>query len=177
MIKKPNIYGGGRNATLNGLHFEQKTSLDKALIECGYQLIDNYIYKNNHKIGCSMPKRMFYKRFLETYNVNYKEINSKQWLPDEAFINLETKTVYIIEKKFQKTSGSVDEKLPNCLFKKMEYEKLCNPIGYHVEYIYVLSDWFKQKQYQDTLEFILYSGCHYFYNAIPLECLGLEQKK
>ena len=32
--------------------------------------------------------------------------------PDEAYIDLNRKMVFIIEKKFQQTPGSVDEKIP-----------------------------------------------------------------
>lgn len=71
------------------------------------------------------------------------------------------------------SSGSVDEKLPNCAFKKKEYEKLCHPINFKVEFIYVFNDWFKQKMYTDTLEYIKNVGCKYFYNEIPLKTLGL----
>lgn len=37
---KPNKYGGGANTNKNGLHFEQMTSLNTALTEAGYYIID-----------------------------------------------------------------------------------------------------------------------------------------
>lgn len=67
----------------------------------------------------------------------------------------------------------MDEKLPGCHFKKMEYEKLCHPIGYQVNYFYVLSDWFLNPLYKDILDYIVRVGCSYFYNEIPLTSLGL----
>ena len=102
----------------------------------------------------------FYRYFLEPNQIDYTDYNSKKWLPDECFVNSQTDTVYIIEKKFQNSSGSVDEKLPNCDFKKKEYEKLCHPIGFNVEYLYVFNDWFKQSVYKDTLGYIKDVGCH-----------------
>ena len=79
-----------------------------------------------------------------------------------------TKTAFIIEKKFQSSSGSVDEKLPSCHFKKREYEKLFFPLGYPVVFIYVFNDWFQHSMYRDTLQYIEDMGCYYFFNEIPL---------
>ncbi|KIR02747.1 hypothetical protein P261_01562 [Lachnospiraceae bacterium TWA4] len=173
MSQKPNKYGGGALTNINGLHFEQTTSLDEALTTAGYTVIDSIIYKDNEKIGMSVPKEKLYKKFLIPREIHYKNYNSKKWLPDEAFINFRTETAYIIEKKFQNTPGSVDEKLPNCHFKKMEYEKLFFPLSINVEFIYILNDWFKNPKYKDTLEYIEKVGCYYFYNKIPLEILSL----
>lgn len=173
--KKPNTHGGGAKTNEFGLKFEQTTSLDKALTDAGYTVKNFKVINSSGKIiGLSVPKSKLYKQFLEKNGINYKDYNSKQWQPDEAFVNYNNKTVYIIEKKFQKCSGSVDEKLPNCEFKKQEYEKLCTPIGYKVEFYYVLSDWFKNPVYRDTLQYINEKNCLYFYNEIPLDKLALK---
>lgn len=173
MARIPNKFGGGANTNANGLHFEQTTSLDTALIDAGYHIHGVEVFDGSLLIGLSVQKHDFYKYFLEPNRIDFTKYNSKKWLPDECFVNLKTNTVYIIEKKFQNCSGSVDEKLPNCDFKRKEYEKLCNPIGFYVEYLYVFNDWFKQSVYRDTLEYIEDVGCNYFYNAIPLNFLGL----
>lgn len=173
MSRIPNIYGGGARTNENGLAFEQTTSLNDALVRAGYTVSNYQVYHQNEKIGMSVPKHAFYREFLEPRGICYADYNSKKWLPDEAFINEGQKVVYIIEKKFQNVSGSVDEKLPGCHFKKMEYEKLCHPIGYQVNYLYVLSDWFLNPLYKDILNYIAMMGCSYFYNEIPLTVLGL----
>ena len=173
MARQANRFGGGAKTNENGLYFEQTTALDTALIDAGYQISGHSVYSSNQKIGLSVQKHDFYKYFLEPKHINYTKYNSKKWLPDECFVNLQNNTVYIIEKKFQNSSGSVDEKLPNCDFKKKEYEKLCLPLKFKVEYLYVFNDWFKQKVYKDTLEYIEDVGCHYFFNEIPLDFLGL----
>ncbi len=173
MPKQPNRFGGGARTNYNGLRFEQTTSLQEALENAGFRVINQCVYRNGEKVGLLVPQRKFYSQFLEKAGVDYREYNSKRWLPDEAFVNDETRTVYIVEKKFQNTHGSVDEKLPNCGFKKREYEKLVHPLGYRVEYMYVFNDWFRDPQYRDTLEYIMDSGCKYFYNSVPLEALGL----
>ncbi len=174
MQRQANFHGGGAQTNANGLHFEQTTDLNEALIEAGYSIVNGEVYDNHGEaIGLSVPKHKLYKNFLEPHAIDYKQYNSKQWLPDEAFINYETKTACIIEKKFQSKSGSVDEKLPGCGFKKQEYEKLFSPLGFNVEYIYVFNDWFRQPIYDDILEYIERMGCHYCYNEIPLTWLGL----
>lgn len=114
-----------------------------------------------------------YTYFLNPHGIHYYDYNSKEWRPDEAFVNFENNTVYIIEKKFQNCAGSVDEKLPGCHFKKLEYQKLFNPLHFDVEFIYIFNDWFLDERYRDTLDYIEYMGCHYFYNEIPLYFLGL----
>ena len=173
MARTANKYGGGAQTNANGLTFEQTTSLDDALKQAGDSLNGREVCKDGVKIGYSVPKQNLYSKFLSQKGVDYRAYNSKQWLPDECFIHEARKTAYIIEKKFQNTSGSVDEKLPGCHFKKREYEKLFRPIGYRVEYLYVFNDWFHQPQYRDTLEYIREMGCHYFFDAIPLDFLGL----
>lgn len=176
MGRMHNIYGGGSQTNKNGLAFERDTSLEEALINAGYVIKSGNVYdKNNNFIGLSIPKNNLYKNFLEKEKIDYKKYNSKKWLPDEAFLNFETKTIYIIEKKYQQTSGSVDEKLPNCDFKKKEYQKLFNPLNIKVEYIYVFNDWFRDYQYTDVLKYIIDVDCKYYYNEIPFTALGLKK--
>lgn len=173
MPRNPNTHGGGARTNLNGLRFEQTTSLNEALINAGYNVTDYIVSYGSRKIGMSVPQKKLYTYFLVPRGINYTDYNSKEWHPDEAFINFNNNTAYIIEKKYQNSSGSVDEKLPGCHFKKLEYQKLFNPLNIHVEFIYIFNDWFLDKRYRDTLEYIENMGCHYFYNEIPLHCLGL----
>lgn len=174
MRRNPNTYGGGARTNLNGLHFEQTTSLDDALINAGYNINNCTVYRGNHKIGMSVPQKRLYTYFLNPNGIFYSDFNSKEWRPDEAFINFKNGIAYIIEKKFQNCAGSVDEKLPSCHFKKLEYQKLFTPLGFDVEFIYIFNNWFLDKKYRDTLEYIKCMGCYYFYNEIPLDFLGLR---
>ena len=125
------------------------------------------MYKDGEVIGYSVPKHALYSVVLEPNKIDWQKIISKKLLPDEAFLITGVKTVYIIEKKFQNTAGSVDEKLQTCDFKKKQYEKLFSGTSIKVEYIYVLNDWFKDPKYQDVLNYILSVGCHYYFNEIP----------
>lgn len=178
MAKIANKFGGGAKTNKNGLSFEQTTSLEKALKQCGYN-VNNYVISDStgKKYGLSVQKNKLYSEFLKPNGIDYRDYNSKRWEPDECFINFTNKTAYIIEKKFQNSSGSVDEKLQGCDFKKKEYEKLFKPLGYKVEYLYIFNDWFRDKQYIDVLDYIKAVNCHYFFNMIPLSFLGLDTQK
>ncbi|MBQ9609577.1 MAG: hypothetical protein IJV15_09065 [Lachnospiraceae bacterium] len=173
MPRKPNTHGGGAQTNRNGLHFEQTTALNDALINAGYSVVNYCVYQGSHQIGMSVPQKRIYSMFLNPRGIYYEKYNSKEWRPDEAFINFDNNKAYIIEKKFQNCAGSVDEKLPGCHFKKLEYQKLFKPLDFDVEFIYIFNDWFLDKRYFDTLEYIKNMGCHYFYNEIPLDFLGL----
>lgn len=175
MPRVANRFGGGAKTNANGLRFEQTTSLDDALRDAGYVVRRCYVYRGAEKIGMSVQKRNLYSMFLEPNGIDYRTVNSKQWQPDECFINFEHRIAFVIEKKFQNSSGSVDEKLPGCHFKKLEYEKLFHPLGYAVEYLYVFNDWFHDPRYRDTLDYIREMGCHYYFNEIPLDFLRIGE--
>jgi hypothetical protein len=169
-----NIYGGGSQTNANGLKFEQETDLRDALLKIpGYAVQGNTLYFNGNFIGTIASKHDLYRVLLEPNGVNHKEVISKKLLPDEAIYLESTKTVFIIEKKFQNVAGSVDEKLQTCGFKKRQYSKLFSPLCIRVEYLYIFNDWFSHPQYKDVLDFILENNCYYFFNEIPLNFLGL----
>ena len=131
------------------------------------------VYKDDEYIGYTTRGPRMYKDCLEPFGINWEDVISQKLCPDDAFVNEQTKTIYIVEKKFQNVSGSVDEKLQTCDFKRRQYEKLFNPIGYEVKYIYVLNDWYKQPRYKDVLDYILDVQCYYFFNVLPLDFLNL----
>lgn len=175
MPKTPNRFGGGARTNRNGLHFEQTTSLNNALINAGFEIRDYYdVYLNEQLIGHSINKAEFSTVFLRANGINDRLINSKRWEPDEAFINELNHTVYIIEKKFQSKSGSVDEKLATFPFKIYEYRKLLDPIEYDIVYIYLLSsEWFDAPKYKDYYDYMDDLGCPYYFDRLPLEAIGI----
>ena len=99
--KKPNIHGGGAKTNINGLTFEQTTSLDESFTLAGYKVENHEVYYNDEIIGLSVPKHCFYKHFLVPNEVIQKDYTSKKWLPDECFVNYKSNCVYIIEKNFK----------------------------------------------------------------------------
>jgi hypothetical protein len=168
---------GGANTNANGLPFEHKTSLHAALEMAGFEVVEGkefaLVIRDGKEIGASAPKQKLYK-LLTNLEIDHEHRLSKQLWPDEALFVHETQTLFIIEKKYQEVSGSVDEKLQTCDFKRKQYAKLIAGGNLTVEYIYVLNDWFKDPVYADVLSYIESVGCHYFFNRIPLEVLGLN---
>lgn len=162
---------GGAN-TKTGLIFEGKTNLTDFLNnKKGYNVVDDTVYYKNKKVAKVFKKYSFYK-FLDKQNVNWKELISKRLLPDDSIYVIVNNTMFIIECKFQQKTGSVDEKLQTCDFKKKQYQKLLSQLNMEVEYIYLLSDWFKKPEYKDVLDYIISVRCSYYFEYIPLYKFG-----
>ena len=170
MIK--NGIGGGNTTT--GLVFECKTDLKTLLNGIkNYSVNDkNIVFYKKRKVGMIFVKNDLYK-FLKENNVNWKDYLSKKLLSDNSIYVILNNTFYVIECKYQQVAGSVDEKLQTCDFKKKQYKRLMAASNFEVEYIYILSDWFKKPEYRDVLAYIHSVGCDYYFNYIPLKRLGL----
>lgn len=167
---------GGAN-TKTGLKFEKRTDIVTLLKKkTGYKIKDDTIYFNGEEVARSYKKDSLYK-FLKSKDIDYKKFISKKLLPDQALFVLANKTMFIIEIKFQNVAGSVDEKLQTCDFKRKQYTKLFALLKIDVEYIYILNNWFNKPEYKDVLEYIRSVGCHYYFEVLPLENLGLPVSK
>ena len=153
--------------------FEAKFSLIEQLIESGYTLKTPDVFHETNYVGKVIKKYDFYKYFLIPLGIDYKDFWSKKLLPDEGFFNEQNSTLFIIEKKFQKTPGSVDEKLQTCRFKLNQYRKIVPP-DIKVDYSYVLNDWFRDPKYRDVLDFVHDEGCNYYFEEMPLTHFGLK---
>ena len=163
--------GGGN--TITGLNFEKERDILDILKKAkGYSVKGPVIYYLGKEVARSYRKHGLYKLLTER-RVNWKRLISKRLFPDEALYVLVNNTLFIIEMKFQKVAGSVDEKLQTCDFKKKQYKKLMAPLNIDVEYIYVLNDWFKNPAYKDTLDYVISVGCQYYFNYLPLQKIGL----
>ncbi len=169
--------GKGGSNTKTGLVFEGKTDLSTFLnSQKGYSVKDNEVFYNKKLIARIFKKFGFYT-FLEEQKVNWKSLISKKLLPDDSIYVIINNTLFIIECKFQQVAGSVDEKLQTCDFKKKQYQKLLSQLNIEVEYIYLLSDWFKKPEYKDVLDYIISVRCSYYFEYIPLNKLGLPVPK
>ena len=165
--------GKGGGNTITGLNFERERDILSLLSKAkGYLVNGNIIYYKGKEVARSYRKNGLYK-YLTSRNVDYRKHISKRLLPDEALYVIVRNTLYIIEMKFQKVAGSVDEKLQTCDFKKKQYKKLMSQLNIEVEYIYILDDWFKKPEYKDTLDYIISVGCQYYFKYLPLKKLGL----
>ena len=166
--------GKGGGNTISGSVFELEVDLASALANIKDIEVDNYEVKKNGKvIGNVFKKHDLYKYLIKKHNINWKDRISKKLLPDDAYFCINTKTLTIIEKKFQSGSGSVDEKIQTCDFKKKQYEKLVKGLNIKIQFVYVLSDWFKDVKYRDVLTYIRQVRCDYYFNKLPINLFSL----
>ena len=128
---------GGSNTNKNGLSYEEYTDIS----DC-YNIISKnkkftlVKFDNNDKNFVSLKKSQYLKYKTPKVTPGH---GCKQ--PDECYINENDKIIFIIEKKFQQSAGSVCEKLQTAPFKKQIYQTMYP--NYNIIYIYCLSDWFK----------------------------------
>jgi hypothetical protein len=170
---------GGAN-TISGLHFEKKCDLLDVLRSVeGYDVGSiagkpgSGIFFEGKLVARAFRKGEFYK-FLKENGIDWKDKVSCRLFPDDAILVFVRKTLHIIEIKFQKVAGSVDEKLQTCDFKRKQYTKLVEDLDLAVAYIYVLDkSWFDKPKYKDVLDYIRSVNCNYCFDELPLAWLGL----
>ncbi len=170
-------FGGANTST--GLTFEKEIDLQALLrAKPGYEVkaipgkSGSGLYFKGQLVARCLRKHEFYG-FLDEHRIDWRSRISKKLLPDDALLVVVRETLFIIEVKYQKVAGSVDEKLQTCDFKRKQYVKLVGDLGLKVEYVYVLNDWFKDPGYKDVLDYIDSVNCHYRFGTLPLAWLGL----
>lgn len=164
---------GGAN-TLTGLVYEGKVDLKTFLNQQkGYRVVGNTVKYQDKEVAQIFQKYELYSEFLAPRGIDWEKCISSQLLPDNGIYVIINNTVFIIEVKTQNTTGSVDEKLQTCDFKKKQYQKLFFPLNIEVQYVYILDDWFKKPKYKDVLDYIISVGCQFYFQYIPLQKLGL----
>lgn len=114
--------------------------------------------------GIKVDKHNLYK-YLKEQDIDYQQILSRKILPDDAYIDYDTSTLHVFEKKYQQTEGSADEKPQTCGFKIFQFKKIAKALGLkNVYYTYIFNDWFKQPKYKDMLDYIVsVKGCNYMF--------------
>lgn len=150
-IRNNGTGAGGAQTTKNGNNYEELTDFENLIkddypiksIQFGNGKNSKYAMFVINNINFELVKQngmnaRLYKEFNQEYNKNLK--------PDECIIDTTRKILFILEKKFQQCDGSVDEKIQTGYMKRKIYKKLYP--NYNIEYMYVLSDWFKQKKYK-----------------------------
>lgn len=153
--------------TQTGARFETITDIPEMFRKARYKLTGNKASKGKHTVEF-YSKTGFYKWLEAEHDINWRERISSQLLPDEAVYCRKVNTLTIVEKKFQNTHGSADEKLQTATFKLRQYEKLVAGTGIKVQYFFLLNDWFAKDKYVDVLDFIETEGHRYFINSIPV---------
>jgi len=174
-MKKGGIGGGN---TITGINFEGEVDfLTLISKQKGYFVNGHDIFYNDKNVAQVFKKHSFYG-YLKSKGIDWKKIMSARLLPDDAIFVITNNTFFILEIKFQKRSGSTDEKLQTCDFKIKQYRKLLSQLNVEVQYIYILSDWFKASRYKDALDYVInISGCSYYFNYLPLQKIGLPVPK
>ncbi len=163
--------GGGNTKT--GLIYEKKVDLATFIAEQKDYTVEsnNVLYKG--KLVAHIFKKYDFYKYLKYKGIIWQNHISRQLIPDNAIYVIVNNTMFILEVKTQSTTGSVDEKLQTCDFKKKQYQKLLSQLNMEVKYIYILDDWFRNPKYKDVLDYVISVGCQYYFNYIPLQKLGL----
>ena len=132
---------GGSNTNKNGLPYEKMTDLDECFTLNEVSEFSQIITFENSDTKFIRTKQA--RLFKYMHNHIDKNINKAHGCknPDECYIDLEKKNLFIIEKKFQQVSGSVCEKIQTSDFKIWQYSRTFP--GFNIVYIYCLSEWFK----------------------------------
>jgi len=168
--------GGGNTRT--GLVFEGTTDIATFLnSKTGYKVEKDKVLFEDEIVARVFKKNSFYSIFLNELGIDWKTCVSKRLMPDDYIFVLMNNTLFVIECKFQQVSGSVDEKLQTCDFKRKQYQKLLAKANIDVEYVYLLSEWFRHPSYKDVLDYIISVNCYYYFEYIPLTRLGLPVPK
>lgn len=150
---------GGAKTNVTGLAFEDNTCLTK-MYDCEDEVrfgkSKNDTYKSI-RISDEIKLRRLIKNGLNTYMRKYHSDNirddycKKFYQPDEALIDSDKKIIWIFEKKYQRVTGSVDEKLETGAAKRWHYSEEQFK-GFSIRYAYILNDWFKQECYKHKLK-------------------------
>lgn len=183
---------GGAQTNINGLAFEKQTSLKQALTRKGFIVksativnpagkavqVENAIYDETGTIvrAILLEQGKLQKWMKDFYNISMADVLSKKLRPDEALYDIETRTLHILEKKWQQTSGSVDEKLQTCVYKRQQYERLAKAIDSKmtVTFAYICNDWFRKAEYKDVFDYMAEHNIKAYFNEVPLEDLGFS---
>lgn len=187
MARKKNTVGGGKQTNINGLSYEKDTDFLDIIVKQTNLVVKEIeskktiksraaeIYKSNKLIGYFFEQDSIYREFFKPRKYDYKkEVKYSLLKPDSVFVNEISKTVYIIEKKYQEGTGSVDEKIQTCDYKKNYfYAPKFKKLGYKTEFFYLLSPFYDAEKYSNVFSYIKQKGCRYFFNVIPLKEFGL----
>ena len=158
---------GGANTNATGLPYEELTDL-----RTEYHVVTTDKHCETirflNRIGLEFKatkKNNFFKCMGNRADLTVKKAHGCK-NPDECYISETAKIIFIIEKKFQRVSGSVCEKIQTVDFKLWQYRRTFP--GYNVVYIYCLSDWFKtnckaELEYFETKDIPVFWGNDTFY--------------
>lgn len=123
---------------MSGLFFEQKTDLTTN--------------KENLHVSNKTLYNISGVQFTKHFSLDKKDMPIGCRIFDESYIDPYTRTVFIIEKKYRGKNGSTDQIIQTGLYKK-NYIQSVLP-GYHIHYMYCLSNWFRGPNYKTDMEYM-----------------------
>jgi len=159
---------GGAKTNQTGLSFEEDVYLKSWIEDKGYKLnqIDKStstrsvlyeILENNEVIGYYGRQHKIYLALQKIEplitNEYIANVFSTEIRPDAFIISKKPRVLTIFEKKWQQSSGSVDEKIQTAPYKIAMFEKLLRNFKISVQYQYILSSWFRSDQYRNIKEY------------------------
>ena len=171
----------GTPSSHDSLWREKLISMDLSILGYKVETIPHKVGK-----GAFIDRELFarilimneFYQFLFEENVDWHLIISTKLLPDDSVILVIAREVlFVINLKYQRVTCHDDEDLQACDFTRKQYIKLVAPLGFKVDYIFVLNDWFRRKEYEDILEYIRSVSCEYVFNEFPSNWLGLPTKR
>jgi len=134
---------GGANTNANGLSYEEQLSLETEYVvqetNSNHTVVS---FNHSDRRFLTGRKSQFHKNMRQLSN----QFNELQLLhgtkePDQWFIDTVRQKVYIIETKWQQTTGSVCEKLQTAFIKRRRLQKTYP--DYDIHYTYALREWFR----------------------------------
>lgn len=168
-IKNRGTGAGGSNTNKHGLQYEALTDLHT---EYTIQNIDKKPSPHYNIISFKQAPTNYLWTTKQSHVFKCLENHIDQKItsghgckkPDECFINQDKKQIFIIEKKFQQTAGSVCEKIQTADFKIWQYGRTFP--SYKIIYIYCLSDWFRENC-KAELEYLELKNVPVFWGSSP----------
>ena len=151
---------GGYNTNKNGLTYEKMTDI-KDILTVIQETDCSTMVKlcGSEKIFVRTKKNGLFKYMKKHIDEAVEKAHGCK-NPDECYIDDVCKNIFIIEKKFQRCSGSVCEKIQTPDFKIWQYSRTFP--GYNIVYIYCLSDWFKNNC-KAEIEYLNYKKIPFFW--------------
>lgn len=159
------IGAGGSNTNKNGLLYEEITDLkDEIKIIKTNKFSETVKFNGYEKLYLKTKQGKFLKCMRDKINIDIIKAHGCK-NPDECYIDEEQKHIFIIEKKFQKKSGSVCEKIQTPDFKLWQYSRTFP--DFTIIYIYCLSDYFKLNC-KAEIEYLDFKKIPYFWGSDEL---------
>lgn len=144
--------------TLTGNRFEKNTQLADIFKQNGYTFSDQ-----GEVFDHTTPLHIFYvpkQKFYSFFGLHIHQVRDKMGQAlevDEIVVNQNTKTIYFLEKKYQEKTGSTDEKIQTGPYKRFYFQQFLQKFqlsDYHIEYAYLLNNWFTHERYQSVFNYL-----------------------